>query len=338
MIEAALREAHFSVNPKVSTKRQALEAIPTLKPLLPIERAHMHFKAVLPPPAGPAFLGLLPDHAVVLRDVEVQVDKTSGLPWSAALAAHAVAEADAPAARRPGRAVEFSAEPELLRRLRTWCSALDAAALSAIMAGEEPALPQTASADAGASGGKKRSKKQRRKAAAAAAAAEASTPSSSPGPVSASAEAAWFPASIDVLAMSVGTPGADATATTALGDRDIMSLGSSTAAAAHATAVPSSSPAGLAEAVQAEGGRVAMPSASTAPKPVVSGGSGALACRKCGGAVFEERAEYRAHFRSTWHTLNLKRAMQGMPPVLQQDFAALGEDRVAELLEEATPK
>jgi len=44
MIETALRDIHFSVDPKRSAKQQALEALPKLQEIFPIKRAAMRFK------------------------------------------------------------------------------------------------------------------------------------------------------------------------------------------------------------------------------------------------------------------------------------------------------
>jgi ribosome maturation protein SDO1 len=48
MIESALRDIHFSVDPKRSAKQQALEALPKLQEIFPIKRAEMRFAAVVP--------------------------------------------------------------------------------------------------------------------------------------------------------------------------------------------------------------------------------------------------------------------------------------------------
>ena len=47
MIERALREIHFSVDPMRSAKQQALAAIPKLRAVFPIKRAAMRFKLVV---------------------------------------------------------------------------------------------------------------------------------------------------------------------------------------------------------------------------------------------------------------------------------------------------
>ena len=47
MIERALREIHFSVDPMRSAKQQALQSIEKLKKVFPIKRAAMRFKFVV---------------------------------------------------------------------------------------------------------------------------------------------------------------------------------------------------------------------------------------------------------------------------------------------------
>ena len=48
MIESALRDIHFSIDPKRSAKQQALDALPKLQEIFPIRRAEMRFAAVVP--------------------------------------------------------------------------------------------------------------------------------------------------------------------------------------------------------------------------------------------------------------------------------------------------
>ncbi|PSC73308.1 ribosome maturation SBDS [Micractinium conductrix] len=48
MLERALRDVHFSVDPKRPAKAQALEALPLLKSRFPIERARMRLKLLVP--------------------------------------------------------------------------------------------------------------------------------------------------------------------------------------------------------------------------------------------------------------------------------------------------
>ena len=51
-----------------------------------------------------------------------------------------------------------------------------------------------------------------------------------------------------------------------------------------------------------------------APKTTASG----QRCNTCGGS-FETPEMYRAHFKSRWHTHNLKLKMKGLPPVPSQE-------------------
>lgn len=330
VIEAALKEMHFSVNPRVATKRQALEAIPGLKDLLPIQRTHMHFRMLLPIPARPVLAELLPEHSVLLTETaDTPVDRASGWTWEAALAAHTVSPDAADAQMVHGCSVDFTAEPEQLRRLREWCSTFSASALTAIMDGSS--TPAAAAASAGAAGGPKpKGRKGRRNKASAAPAAVAVEVEASPEAI-----AAFFPPTIEVVSMSVAASGEGVGGTTALGDRDIMSLG---ATGGRATRVHESG-AAVAAAVEAEGGRVAV--ASAAPvvvQPGTAGAASAFSCRKCGGETFATRDEYRAHFRSDVHVLNLKRAMVGKAPVTPQDFTLAGAEQVATWMREATPQ
>lgn len=46
MIEKCLKQIHFSVKPNRSTKQQALEVIPKLKDVIPIDRAQMKLKVI----------------------------------------------------------------------------------------------------------------------------------------------------------------------------------------------------------------------------------------------------------------------------------------------------
>lgn len=48
LVEKALRDSHFSVNPAKTAKQQALKAVAVLKELLPIERARMRVRVTLP--------------------------------------------------------------------------------------------------------------------------------------------------------------------------------------------------------------------------------------------------------------------------------------------------
>lgn len=61
MIEKALRDAHFSVNPAKGAKQQALKAVELLKRSLPIERAQMTVRVTVPAPEGKAMRSLLLD-------------------------------------------------------------------------------------------------------------------------------------------------------------------------------------------------------------------------------------------------------------------------------------
>lgn len=48
MIEKAMKDLHFSVKPNRNTKQQALDVIPQLKTVIPLERAQMRLKITIP--------------------------------------------------------------------------------------------------------------------------------------------------------------------------------------------------------------------------------------------------------------------------------------------------
>ncbi len=345
MIEAALKELHFSVNPKVASKRQALEMIPKLGELIPLQRKHMRLRARVPAAAVQVLLSLLPEDANVESNTEVDMHRASGMPWAAAVSYGRADEASAGADKALGRTVDFTAEPEQLRRLRTWSEALDVYKLHEIILGEYTAEEDEAlQADAASESSKTQEKpkgkkgKKGKKAAAAAATSMSSVSAlaaADAADVPPEVKAQWFPASVDVLAMTVETAAAAAGgATTALGDRDIMSLGTIRVDDA------SGGERGMAElagAVASSGGRVVSQAAPV--QPVVKASSGAaLVCRKCAGAEFDSRDAYRAHFRSEWHTLNLKRALMSLPAIDEQHMSSLSPDEVQQLLKESTPQ
>mmetsp|Transcript_12936 Transcript_12936/g.23002 ORF Transcript_12936/g.23002 Transcript_12936/m.23002 type:complete len:391 (-) Transcript_12936:258-1430(-) len=49
VLERALRDIHFNIDPKKNAKQQAIEAIPLLQKTFPIQRARMRLKLVVPP-------------------------------------------------------------------------------------------------------------------------------------------------------------------------------------------------------------------------------------------------------------------------------------------------
>uniref|UniRef100_A0A0P4WFD1 Uncharacterized protein n=1 Tax=Scylla olivacea TaxID=85551 RepID=A0A0P4WFD1_SCYOL len=48
MIESAMRDIHFSLNPKRNNKQQALDVIKQLAPVIPIQRAQMKIRMTIP--------------------------------------------------------------------------------------------------------------------------------------------------------------------------------------------------------------------------------------------------------------------------------------------------
>jgi len=332
-----MKELHFSVNPKVATKRQALEMIPRLQELIPLQRKHMRLRARVPVLAAAELLQLLPEDAKVESEAPTDIHRPTGMPWAAAVASGSASEASAHALKTTGKTIEFTAEPDQLRRLRTWAEALDAYKLNDIAMGEYTAEDDEAlQADAASESSKaqptkkeKKAKKSKKAAVYEPSAIQAADAADVPEEV----RQQWFPASVDVLAMVVESAAAAAGgATTALGDRDIMSLGTIRVDGGAASGMDS-----IAGAVASSGGQVVSQAAPIQPVVKASGGA-VLVCRKCAGAEFATRDEYRAHFRSQWHTLNLKRALMSLPAIDEQGMAALGEEDVQRLLKEATPQ
>lgn len=67
MIERALKEIHFSVDPMKSAKQQALAALPKLQTVFPIKRAEMRFKLTVAPEHIPATLAMLADQRATIE-------------------------------------------------------------------------------------------------------------------------------------------------------------------------------------------------------------------------------------------------------------------------------
>ena len=67
MIERALKEIHFSVDPMKSAKQQALAALPKLQTVFPIKRAEMRFKLTVAPEHVPATLAMLADQRATVE-------------------------------------------------------------------------------------------------------------------------------------------------------------------------------------------------------------------------------------------------------------------------------
>ena len=70
MIERALKEIHFSVDPMKSAKQQALAALPKLQTVFPIKRAEMRFKLTVAPEHVPATLAMLADQRATVETID----------------------------------------------------------------------------------------------------------------------------------------------------------------------------------------------------------------------------------------------------------------------------
>jgi ribosome maturation protein SDO1 len=68
MLERALRDVHFSVDPKRPAKAQALEALPLLRHRFPIERARMRLKMLIPLDSADELNTLLSAKAAVMEE------------------------------------------------------------------------------------------------------------------------------------------------------------------------------------------------------------------------------------------------------------------------------
>jgi ribosome maturation protein SDO1 len=68
MLERALKDAHFNLDPKRPAKAQALEALPLLQARFPIERARMRLRLLAPLAAKEEVYELLASRAAVIED------------------------------------------------------------------------------------------------------------------------------------------------------------------------------------------------------------------------------------------------------------------------------
>ncbi|GLC46131.1 hypothetical protein PLESTB_001193300 [Pleodorina starrii] len=71
MLERALRDIHFNLDPKKSAKQQALEALPLLQKEFPIERARMHLKLCVGVEAQQELEQLLQREAAEVESIDV---------------------------------------------------------------------------------------------------------------------------------------------------------------------------------------------------------------------------------------------------------------------------
>jgi ribosome maturation protein SDO1 len=71
MLERALKDVHFSVDPKRPAKTQALEALPILKSRFPIERARMRLRITMPLTGGDDLKELLNSRAAAIEEQDL---------------------------------------------------------------------------------------------------------------------------------------------------------------------------------------------------------------------------------------------------------------------------
>jgi ribosome maturation protein SDO1 len=71
MLERALKDVHFSVDPKRPAKTQALEALPILKSRFPIERARMRLRITIPLTGGDELKELLNSRLAAIEEQDL---------------------------------------------------------------------------------------------------------------------------------------------------------------------------------------------------------------------------------------------------------------------------
>ncbi|KAK9810118.1 hypothetical protein WJX72_005065 [[Myrmecia] bisecta] len=77
MIERALRDMHFSVDPHRGAKQQALEALPSLQKNIPIRRAQMRLKLQVPVAQENELLGIVTKEKGVVESTDFSVGQLS---------------------------------------------------------------------------------------------------------------------------------------------------------------------------------------------------------------------------------------------------------------------
>ncbi|EFJ42254.1 hypothetical protein VOLCADRAFT_83724 [Volvox carteri f. nagariensis] len=85
MLERALRDIHFNVDPKKSAKQQALEALPLLQKEFPIERARMRLKLSVPVGSQQELEQLLQREAAEVQSLDVGGGAAGGVCTAVAL-------------------------------------------------------------------------------------------------------------------------------------------------------------------------------------------------------------------------------------------------------------
>ncbi|KAG1671280.1 hypothetical protein FOA52_010851 [Chlamydomonas sp. UWO 241] len=79
MLERALRDAHFNVDPKRGAKQQALEALPMLQAKFPIERARMRLKLTAPTDRKAQLVDMVESYDARLEGVEDHAGGTTSV-------------------------------------------------------------------------------------------------------------------------------------------------------------------------------------------------------------------------------------------------------------------
>ncbi|GAX74278.1 hypothetical protein CEUSTIGMA_g1727.t1 [Chlamydomonas eustigma] len=70
MLERALRDVHFNLDPKKTAKQQALEALPMLKAKFPIQRARMRLKVSAPIESEQALMEMVDSYDAVIENID----------------------------------------------------------------------------------------------------------------------------------------------------------------------------------------------------------------------------------------------------------------------------
>lgn len=53
-----------------------------------------------------------------------------------------------------------------------------------------------------------------------------------------------------------------------------------------------------------------------------------LQCTSCPGALFQDKSDHRAHFKSVWHKVNLKRKLRNLEGLCEPEFSILSSDDI----------
>lgn len=293
LIEKALRDAHFSVNPAKNAKQQALKAVALLQRSLPIERARMRLRLTVPRAAYAGLRSLLLDamHAVV--DDEGRVGDMS--------------------------TIDVTVEPGCYRQIdeevasrSSGAGSLAVLSLSVQTDGGEDG--DGGDDDGGGGGGAVAGSGRGAGGGGHAGGASASVSDTRAGGGGAGADAHAHASARG----GDGTAGAVAAAAHAMGGLDIGSGGGGGATQSRG-------------GVAAEATEAASRGTGMAVRRVTQPGR-RLACGTC-GVAFEAAEEHRAHARSDLHHFNLKRRSRALEAVTADAYAALPADVVKRFVE-----